>query len=121
MVRPLRPEPDARTIVAPETALLRLFLWDFQPFAPPDPFHAPMVHVPARLVQEPRHHPVAVPRVGSGQLDDVLGETLLVRPALRDIALGRTMLPENKAGPAFRDVQSLPRMVNAPAAARRAQ
>ena len=37
VVRPFRPEPDARAAVQPEAALLLLFLWDFQPFAPPDP------------------------------------------------------------------------------------
>jgi hypothetical protein len=37
MVRPFRPEPDARPVVEPETALLRLFPRDFEPFAPPDP------------------------------------------------------------------------------------
>ena len=121
MVAPLRPEPDTGAVVQPETALLWLFLRDFQPLAPPDPLDPLPVHVPARLVEKPRHHPVAVASVRAGQLDDVFGQAFLVRSASRDLALGRAVLPENTAGPALGNTESLPHMIDAPPAARRAQ
>ncbi len=101
MVAPFRTEPDAGAVVEPQTPLLSLFLWHFQPFTPPDPFHALVVHVPARAVQQSGDHPIAVPTVLAGKLDDVVGQTLFVGDALRNFALGRAMLTENPTGAAL--------------------
>ena len=42
-----RPQPDARTIVEPQSSSLGLFLWDLQPFPSPDPLHLLVVDLPA--------------------------------------------------------------------------
>ena len=120
MVAPFRAEPDARAVVEPQTPPLSLFLWHFQPFTPPDPFHALVVHMPARVVQQSGDHPITVPTVLAGQLDDVVGQTLFVGTALRNFALGRAMLTENPTGAALRYAVRLPDVVDAPSATRRA-
>jgi hypothetical protein len=45
---------------------------------------------------------IAVPAVILGQRDDVSRQTLLVGTILRTMALRRTMLNQNTAGPPFR-------------------
>ena len=78
VVRPLRPQPDAGSVIEPKPALLRLFPWHLQPLAPPDPLDPLLVHGPARLVQERRDPAVAVAAVGRRQLDDVRRQLRLV-------------------------------------------
>ena len=75
MVRAFWPEADARPVIQPEPALLRLLLWNFKPFAPPDPFNPLVVHMPARVVEQPGDH--AIP-VATGKLDDVIGQVLFI-------------------------------------------
>lgn len=87
MVWAFWPEPDARPIIQPEPTLLRLLLWDFQPFTPPDPLDALVVHMPAAVVQHPGDHAIAIAPKLAGQLDDVIGQPLLVRQAAGDPAL----------------------------------
>src|SRR6056297_1328625 len=72
MVRPLRPEPDAGAIVQPEPAPLLLLRWNLQPFAPPDTLDPLVVHVPARMVQQRRHRPVAVTAILGGPAPSAL-------------------------------------------------
>jgi hypothetical protein len=72
MVRVLRPQPDARAVVEPEPALLRLLPRHFQPLPPPDPLHPLAVHPPAGLAQQRGDPAVAVAAVAPRQLDDVL-------------------------------------------------
>ena len=67
MVRALWPEPNARSVIEPEPAALRLSRGNFQPFAPPDTLNPLVVHRPARAAQQ-RHDPavtVATVRVGT--------------------------------------------------------
>ena len=80
-----------------------------------------VVHVPAGLVEHARDHPVAVSAILAGQLNDVVRQTLFIRLALRNLALGRAVLAKSAAGAAFRDAVNLPHVVNAPTPARRAQ
>lgn len=101
MVWTLRPEPHAGAIVQPEPPLFLLLLRDLQPFTPPDAFDALVVHVPACVVQQPGHHAISVAPVPIGQLDDVVGQTLLIGPALRHLALRGPVLPERATGPAL--------------------
>jgi hypothetical protein len=121
MVRPLRPEPDAGAIVQPEPAPLLLFWWDLQPFALPDTLDPLVVHVPARLVQQRRHRPVAVPAILRRQFDDVRRQTIFIRAASRNLALCRAVLAERAAGAALRYAKRLPHAVDALPATRRAQ
>ena len=77
--------------------------------------------MPARVVQQAGHHSISVAPVLIGQLDDVIGETLLIDPALRHFTLRGPVLPKCAAGAALRYAQLPPYMVDAFAAPRRAQ
>jgi hypothetical protein len=78
VVGPLGSEPDAGAVVQPEPSFLLLLLWNLQPFTSPDALDPFVVHVPARVVQQARHHAVAIAPVLVGQLDDVVGQTLFI-------------------------------------------
>jgi len=95
VVRALRPEPNTKPVVQPKSPLLSLLLWDLQPFtsslaivlgpmadngSPFDPF---VVHTPACVVQQTRHHAISIAAIFVGQLDDIVGKTLFVGAALR--------------------------------------
>lgn len=60
----LRPKPDARLVIQPETAAFWLFLWDFQPFQSPDPVDPFKVHPPAFYTQQSPHAPIAIAAIG---------------------------------------------------------
>lgn len=78
MVRTFRSEPDARPVIQPKPTLLCLLLWDFKPFAPPDPLNPLVVHMPARVVEQPGDHAIPVSPVATGKLDDVIGQVLFI-------------------------------------------
>lgn len=59
---------------------------------------------------------IAIATVLPGQLDDVLGQALFVRPATRHLALRGAVLPQGAAGAAFRYAERLPHVVDASAA-----
>ena len=62
-------------------------MWDFQPFTPPNPLDALVVHMPAGVVQQPGDHAIAIAPKLAGQLNDVIGQPLLVRQTTGDLAL----------------------------------
>jgi hypothetical protein len=100
---------------------LLLLLRDLQPFTPPDTLDPLVVHMPARVVQQAGDHPIAIAPVLVGQLDDVVGQTLFIGPALRNLALRGSVLTKCAAGAALGYAKFLPHMVDALAATRRAQ
>ena len=102
MVRVLRPEPEARSIIEPETAPLGLPGWDLQPLPSPDPLDPLQVHRPAGRSQHRGDPPIAVAAVLDGERDDVGGESRLVVRGRRDLALRRAVLSEHTAGHALR-------------------
>jgi hypothetical protein len=77
--------------------------------------------MPARLVQQRRYRPVAVPAILRRQFNDVRRKTIFIRAASRNLALCRAVLAKRAAGAALRYAKRLPRAVNALPAARRAQ
>ena len=83
-----RPEPDTGSIIEPEPALLCLLRRDLEPFALPDPLHPLVVHMPARGVEQAGDHAIPVATVVAGELDDVFGQALFIRGAMRNLALG---------------------------------
>ena len=121
MVRALRTEPDAGSVIQPQAPSLLLFRWDLKPFALPDPVDALVVHVPTRGAQKGGDDRVSVAPVLTSQDDDVLGQLLFVGSALRNLALRGSVLTENAAGPALRYAQALPHLFNALSTTRRAQ
>jgi len=78
---------DAGPVIQPEPTRLCLLLWDFQPFTPPDPLDALVVHMPAAVVQRSGDQAIATVPTLAGQRDDVIGQPLLVRQAEGDPAL----------------------------------
>ena len=95
-----RPEPDTGSIIEPEPALLCLLRRDLEPLALPlaivlgpmadngSPLHPLVVHMPARGVEQPGDHAIPVATVVAGELDDVFGQALFIRGAMRNLALG---------------------------------
>ena len=101
MVGPLWPEPHTRAVIEPEPGLLALFGWDFQPFTLPDTHDPDVVHVPARLVEQPRHYATAIASILAGQLDDIFPQALFIGTTTWNLALGGAMLTKGAAGTAF--------------------
>ena len=79
MVRALRPQPDAGTIIQPKSAFLGLLLRDLKPFLPPDPLNALVIYMPAAVVQQPSNHAISITAKLFGQRSDVLGQPGFVR------------------------------------------
>ena len=121
MVRTFRLEAHARSIVQPEPSLLSLLLWDLQPFTSPDALDPLVVHMPASVVQQTRHHAITIAVIYVGQFNDIIAQPLFFSTALRNLSLCRTVLPQGAAGAALGYAKLLPHMVDAFAAARRAQ
>jgi hypothetical protein len=96
-------EPDAGAVGEPEPTALRLFVWNLQPLASPDPLHPLVVDQPAGPAQQRGDLAIAVAPILASQLDDVGGQPLFVVTALRDLTLCRAVLAERRAGAALGD------------------
>jgi hypothetical protein len=122
VVGPLGAQADARSVSDPEAALPGLFGGNRQPFAPPGPLDPLVVDDPGGLAaQQLGDLAVAVAPVLAHQLDDVGGELRLIVTAERDPALGGAMLTEHPADSTLGDLKLRAHVVDAGAAARRAQ
>ena len=113
MVGILRPKPDARTVIQPETAPFGLFLRNFQPLTPPDPFDRFDVHHPARTVQHHRDAAIAVAAILDGERDDVGGQSRVIIRCRRNLALRGAVLTENPARPSFGNAKFSNNMIHA--------
>ena len=71
MVRSLRPQTDARSVIKPESSAFRLFGRDFKPLTSPDPFNTLLVHRPPGAAQQRRNPAIPVAAVLAGKFDDV--------------------------------------------------
>ena len=121
MVRPLGAQPDAGTVVQPQTSPLRLFAGHLQPLAPPQALNPLVVDLPAGVAQQSRDPSVSVAAILASQLDHVRDQAILAVTAARDAALGRAVLPEHPAGPTLRDPEPVTDMIDTLATARGAQ
>ena len=109
----LRSQPDAGAVVEPKTAPLPLFVGDFQPFPPPQPFDALVVDQPAGLTKQGRDTAITVPAILTSQFDHVGNEAVFVRTALRDTTLRRPVLTEHATGPSFRHAKPFVNVIDA--------
>ena len=100
------PQPNARTVIQPETATLWLFHRDFQPLPAPNALDTPLVHMPALVPQERRDPAIAIPATLFGQVDDRACRGVLVIAADEVLALDRAVLADHAAGPAFGDAEN---------------
>jgi hypothetical protein len=117
MIRALRPQPDARAVIEPESAFPGLLVRDLQPLPPPDPFHSLTVDLPACMPQQRRDPAVAVAAISGGQRDDIGGEPRLVVGRLWRLALRGAVLAENPASPSLGHTERGNHMLHASAPA----
>ena len=121
MIRALRPQTEAGSVVQPEPSLLRLLLWHLQPLPPPDPLHPLHVHRPTCCAQERRDAAIAVAPILGGERNDVRRQRLFIGPSAGCLPLGRAMLAEHAAGEALRHLELLPNVLDTGTAAGGAQ
>ena len=72
--------------------------------------------MPARDVQQTRHHAISIAAVLVGQLDDIVGQPFFIGSTLRSLALRGPVLTKCTAGAALGYAKFLPYMVDACAA-----
>ena len=114
MVRTLGPQTDARPVVEPEPALLRLLLRDFQLLPLPlaivlgpmadhgSPLDALHVHRASCFRTERGDPSAAVAPLLGGERDHVRGQRLLVSPPARQLPLRGAMLADHARCKPFR-------------------
>jgi len=105
VVWPLGSQTDARPIVEPQAATLRLFHWHFQPFPPPDPIDALNVDPPAFGNQHLADAPIAVAAVPRCQPHNVSRQSRFVVRRLQMSPLRRTWLSDDRTRATLRDIQ----------------
>ena len=118
MVRPARSETDARAIIEPKPAPLRLLVWNLQRLTPPDALYALVVHVPAFSMKQCRDPSIAVAAILTSQADDRRGQRLLVISIDGLITLRRAGLAKHTAGTPLRHGILLTHMLDTLTAAR---
>ena len=110
-------QPQAGPVIEPETAPLRLLAWYSQPFTSPEPFDPVETNAPPLTSQQPMNAAVNVSAILKRQGDDRSGQYIFVRTTPWDLALGRTVLPQNTASSTFGHRQCVDDMLDATPAA----
>ena len=118
MVGILRSQPDAGTVVQPQTASFGLLLRNFQPLAPPDPLDPFDVHHPASTVQHRCDAAIPVAAILDSERNDVGGQGRFIIRCRRNLALRGAMLTENPARPSFGNAKFSNNMIHAGTATR---
>ena len=72
MVAPLRPEPDARSVIQPQASAFWLPGGDLQPLTSPDPLNPLVIDQPAGPAKQRGDLAIAVAAILPGQLDDIV-------------------------------------------------
>ena len=110
MPAPLRPKPNAGSVIQPQLAPLGRSLGILEPLLTPDAFYPLVVHPPPVLFEQGGDPSMAVPSVFRRQADDALGRLFFRFGGLRSVALAGARLIERLAGTAFRNGEG-PRQV----------
>ena len=118
MIAVLRPQPDARAVIQPESPAFRLSGGNLQPLTPPDPLDPLVIDQPARVAQQRGDLAIAIAAILAGEFDDVGRQPLFIVTAPRDLALRRAMLAERRTGAALGDGELPSNMLDAGAATR---
>ena len=121
MPRILGPQPDARSVIQPQSSSLGLLLRHLQALTPPDTLNPFAVHHPSRSAQQCRNPAIAIATILARQCYDVLGELIFVICPARHLALRRPMLASHPADPPFGYCQLASHMIDAAPSPRRAQ
>ena len=107
-----RPEPYAGPIIQPETAAFWLFHRHFQPLPSPDAVNPLLVHMPAVVPEERCNPAVPISAEPFGQSGDRRCQGILVVSPGMWFALGRSMLADHTAGPAFSHTKLCDHMID---------
>ena len=116
----LRSQPDARSVIQPETAAFGLLLRYLQPLATPDTLDPLGVHSPAFPLQQCGNPAIAIATILRCQPDDVCRQAFLIGSWPRRLALGRTVLADHSACATLGHTERRTHMINASTAPRRA-
>lgn len=101
VIRPFGAQPDAASVVEPQSSARLLLSGNFESFATPDTLHSILACTPARLLPQRRDPPVAVAAVLAGQADDRLPQPVFVVALGGLIALGSPRLMDQAARSPF--------------------
>ena len=105
MVAVLGPEPNAGAVIEPQPGPLGLLAGNLEPLPTPDPLHALVVHIPARVSEQARDPAVAIAAILGSQVEDSPCQGSLVITLDQHPALGGSGLPDHLASPTFRDMK----------------
>lgn len=105
MLGMFRPEPDTGAIREPQSPARRLFRWDFQAFASPDPFHPFVIDAPAIIPQQAGHLAIPIATILACKLDNRLGQRRFIIERLPLSPLCGARLAQHPTGSSFRDAQ----------------
>jgi len=108
VITALRPQPDAGTVIEPETAFWLVFPGNFQPLAAPDALHAVRANAPSGIVEQRRDPPIAVAAVFGCQRYDRSCQRVFVCTDNRRVTLRTTRLTDEPVGVTFREMVLLP-------------
>lgn len=115
-----RSQPYARAVIQPETAAFWLFHRHFQPLPSPDAVNPLLVHMPAVIPEQSCDPAVAVPAEPFGQSGDRRCQGILVVSTDVRLALGRAVLADHTASPAFGDAKPFHHVIDCSTTTRRA-
>jgi hypothetical protein len=101
VIPPLGPQPDARSVVEPESAARLLLGRNLQPFAPPNTLHAIFADKPARQLEQRRNATVPIAAILTSQGNDRLGQPAFILALRGLITLRASRLMQQMAGPPF--------------------
>jgi hypothetical protein len=113
MITVFRPQPNARSFIEPGSPLLWLFHWRFQPLSSPQPFDLFVIHIPNSISQQRRDPTIALPAKLPGQLGHVGHHSFFIGATDWHLTLRGSVLPQNAARAAFRDIQLRTNTINA--------
>ena len=121
MIGPLGPEPNARSIGAPQACSVGLLRGHLEPLVSPQCMHAIFADVPALRPQEICHRAVPIPPVRRRQCDNPLAHPLLVWGQPWPIPIGGPELADRPTRPTLGHVEHGDAIPHGFAAAGRAQ
>ncbi|SDX40390.1 hypothetical protein SAMN04488001_3115 [Litoreibacter albidus] len=113
MIAVFRSQSNARLIIQPKPPLLWLFHWYFQPLPSLQSFDALVIHMPASISPQCSDPTIAVAAILPGQFDHIGHQSFFTGTTCRHFALRRSMLSQNAARAALRDIQLSTNTINA--------
>jgi hypothetical protein len=98
-IGPFGPQPDAASVVQPQSSSWLLLGRNLQSFAPPDALHTISAYIPSSILQKPGDAAVAVAAILGGQRQDRLRQHIFIFAPKWLIALFPARLVDQSARP----------------------